>query len=100
MPNYASCTAVAPRPAQLPSQRDYGAPSTVQTQTGNGTFPPGDTLLEGAFCATFGPDVPFIRVAFALTSDDTACNPDPYSGMIPPCSNPGGCSAAPGKVQK
>ncbi len=98
--NNASCTAVSPWRVQLQSQRNYGSFNTVQTQTGNGTFPPGDTLLEGDFCATFGPDVTFIRVAFALTSDDTACNPDPYSGMIPPCSNPGGCSAAPGKVQK
>ncbi len=97
--NNASCTAVSPWRVQLQSQRNYGSFRTVQTQTGNGTFPPGDTLLEGDFCATFAPDITFIRVAFALTSDDEFCNPDPYSGMIPPCNNPGGCSAAP-QVQK
>jgi hypothetical protein len=97
--NNASCVAVSPWRVQLQSQRNYGSFRTVQTQTGNGTFPPGDTLLEGDFCATFAPDITFIRVAFALTSDDEFCNPDPYSGMIPPCNNPGGCSAAP-QVQK
>jgi hypothetical protein len=85
--NNGDCTVYSPWRTDLQQQRNYSDTFTnVDKQTGNGVFPPGDTLVSGNFPVhNFPADTTFIRVQFALTSDEVECNPDPYSPMIEPC---------------
>jgi hypothetical protein len=85
--NNGACTVTSPWQADLQQQINYSDDfTTVLTQTGTSSFPPGDTHVTGDFPPyVFPPDTTFIRVQFQLTSSETACNPDPYSPMIEPC---------------
>jgi hypothetical protein len=85
--NNGACTVFSPWRTDLQQQRNYSDNfTTVDTQTGNGVFPPGDTHVSGDFPPhTFLADTTFIRVQFQLTSDEVECNPDPYSPLIEPC---------------
>jgi hypothetical protein len=85
--NNAACTVFSPWRTDLQQQRNYSDTfTTVDAQTGSAAFPPGDSHVSGDFAPrTFPADTTFIRVQFRLTSNETACNPDPYSPMIEPC---------------
>jgi Pyruvate/2-oxoacid:ferredoxin oxidoreductase delta subunit len=85
--NNGDCTVFSPWRTDLQQQRNYSDNfTTVDTQTGNGVFPPGDTHVSGNFPVhTFPADTTFIRVQFQLTSNEVECNPDPYSPLIEPC---------------
>jgi hypothetical protein len=85
--NNAACTVVSPWRSDLKQQRNYSDHwTTVATQTGTASFPPGDTHVTGDFAPyVFPANTTFIRTRFRLTSSERACNPDPYSPMIEPC---------------
>jgi hypothetical protein len=85
--NNAACTVVSPWRSDLQQQRNYSDHwTTVATQTGTASFPPGDTHVTGDFAPyVFPANTTFIRTRFRLTSSERACNPDPYSPMIEPC---------------
>jgi hypothetical protein len=92
--NTGACTATAAWQIELQAQRNFGNFRKVATQTGMGTFPPGDTILQGTFCYAPPARTTGLRVEFQTTGMPSRCRTSRLSPAITPCPVVPTCSAA------
>jgi hypothetical protein len=94
--NNSSCLLQAVWGSSLEVRQGNGEFRIVRAQAGNGSFPPGDSVLSGDFCYVFSPGTTAMRVETALASKDSTCIPHSASPSMPPCLRTQACpSSAP-----
>jgi hypothetical protein len=85
MHNAGPCPVPAPWQIDLQAQRNFGNFRKVMTQSGSGTFPPGDTILQGSFCYVSPDRTTGLRVEFQTLGTPRSCRANRLSPAIAPC---------------
>jgi hypothetical protein len=92
--NQKVCSFPASYSVQLQSRVGYsGVWQTIARFDGAGTFPPGDTVLQGNFCyGTRNTDLVFYRTYILLNGPTLRCKAESISPFIDACVHPTACA--------
>ena len=84
--NNGPCTVVATWTATLQLQRNSGTYKAILTQSGTGSFPPGDSTVSGDFCTITPANTTGLRTQFGISGSSGTCASSYTSAPIWPCA--------------